>query len=142
MPRLLQRLRQRLSGDRGSSTVEFLVITPLLLLIILTLVQFAMYYFATQVTQAAAQAGARKARETADANPGSWQGLATQTASNRISSLGPQLVNGSAQINPVHDGDQVGLTITAQVVPVVPFLHLHVTSRSVGPIERFIPDVG
>jgi len=141
MPRLPARLRARLQGDRGASAVEFLLITPLLFLMILSVVQFGMYYFAAQVTEAAAQVGARKARATADADPGGWQNQARTTAQNRINSLGPALVDGPSVV-PFQDGDQVGVVVTAGVVPVVPWLHLRVTSRSVGPIERFVPDGG
>ncbi|MEV7177821.1 TadE family protein [Kitasatospora sp. NPDC093679] len=141
MERLRIRLRTRLQGDRGASAVEFLLITPLLFLMILTIVQFGMYFFATQVTEAAAQAGARKARATADDNPGGWREQARSTSQTRIDTLGPALV-GSPSINPVQDGDQVGIAVTSNVVAVVPWLHLKTTSRSIGPIERFIPDAG
>ncbi|MFD9125414.1 TadE family protein [Kitasatospora sp. NPDC059571] len=139
MEQLQTQLRAWLRGDRGASAVEFLLITPLLFLMLLSIVQFGMYFFAAQVTEAAAQAGARKARATADDNPGGWRDLARSTSQTRIDTLGPALV-GSATITPIQDGDQVGITVTSTVVPVVPWLHLRVTTRSIGPIERFIPD--
>ncbi|WP_331727372.1 pilus assembly protein (plasmid) [Kitasatospora sp. NBC_00374] len=141
MERVRARVAARLRGDRGTSTVEFMIITPLLFLLLLSVVQFGLYYFASTVSEAAAQAGARKARATADDNPGSWQNMASTTAQNRISTLGPALVNG-ASVFPFQDGDQVGVTVTGRVVKVVPFLNLTVTAKSVGPIERFVPDAG
>ncbi|MFB7376557.1 TadE family protein [Kitasatospora purpeofusca] len=141
MERLRARVAARARGDRGASTVEFLFITPVLFLVILAIVQFGLYYFASTVCEASAQAGARKARASADASPGGWQGLARSTTQNRISSLAPSLA-GDPSITTFQDGDQVGVTVTARVVKVVPFLNLTVTSKSVGPIERFVPDAG
>ncbi|GAA2810711.1 pilus assembly protein [Kitasatospora paracochleata] len=133
--------RARRQGDRGSSTIEFLLLTPLLVGIVFSLVQFGMYYFAKQVTEAAAQAGARKARATAEDYPNGWADAARTTTASRIQDLGPALV-GDPSITPYAQGDNVGVVVTADVVSVVPWIHLHVTSRSVGPIERFIPDAG
>ncbi|MFD5610541.1 TadE family protein [Kitasatospora sp. NPDC127060] len=141
MERLRARMLTRLRGDRGSSSMEFLFITPLAFLLLMLVVQFGLYYFASTVNEAAAQAGARKARATADANPGSWQGRARDTAQNRINTLGPSLV-GDPAIDTVQDGQQVGVTVTARVRSVVPWMHLTVTSKSIGPIERFVPDAG
>ncbi|MEV7123726.1 TadE family protein [Kitasatospora griseola] len=141
MERLRAGLAARLRGDRGASTVEFLFITPILFLMLLAVVQFGLYYFASTVTEASAQAGARKARATADASPGGWQGMARATTQNRIDSLAPALV-GDPSIATFQDSDQVGVTVKARVVKVVPFLDLTVTSKSVGPIERFVPDAG
>lgn len=141
------RLRVRASRrigvrDSGMSSVEFVVITPVLFALLFLIAQFALYFFADQVAQAAAQAGARKARATADADPGGWAQQAHDTAANRIRSLGPSLV-GDPVIQPATVGtDQVKVTVQADVVQVIPFLHLHVTATSTGPIERFVPDAG
>ena len=53
-----------------------------------------MYFFADHVAQAAAQAGARKARDDADADPAGWSGQATGTAEDYIRQLGPNLLDG------------------------------------------------
>lgn len=62
------------SGDSGMTAIEFVFLTPILFFMIFATVQFALYFFADHVAQAAAQAGARKARATADENPGGWRG--------------------------------------------------------------------
>ncbi|MEV4559060.1 TadE family protein [Kitasatospora sp. NPDC049285] len=121
--------------------MEFLGLTPLLVILIFALVQYGMYFFALQVTDAAAQAGARKARATADGDPAGWQGQARATTEQRIRDLGPAMVDGP-DVHVVDEGNQVGVVVNADVVSVVPFLHLKITSRSVGPVERFIPDGG
>src|SRR5689334_18907383 len=61
-------------GDSGMSAIEFVLLTPVLFFMIVATVQFALYFFADHVAQAAAQAGARKARATAHDQPGAWRG--------------------------------------------------------------------
>ncbi|WP_431679106.1 TadE family protein [Kitasatospora sp. KL5] len=122
------------------STVEFVFLTPVLFMIILAAVQFAMYFFAQEVVEASAQAGARKARATADRS-GDWDTQACRKAGDYVDSLGPQLVLGPT-CKRLAAGDQVGVRVEADVPSVVPFLDLHVVSTSIGPIERFVPDGG
>jgi hypothetical protein len=50
------------------TAIEFVILTPMMFLILMLTVQFAMYLFAKQAAQAAVQAGARKAREEAAAD--------------------------------------------------------------------------
>ncbi|MFJ5120933.1 TadE family protein [Kitasatospora sp. NPDC088548] len=144
----MQRLRRRLTArrdggrDGGMSSVEFVITTPILFALLFLLVQFSLYFFSDQVVQAAAQAGARKARATADADPGGWRGQARDTAVNRINSLGPALAG-----NPVVSTEQTGpdtvrVTVQAEVKTVIPWLHLTTTAVSEGPVERFVPDGG
>lgn len=68
-------------GDSGMTAIEFVFLTPVLFFMIFATVQFALYFFADHVAQAAAQAGARKARAEADENPGA--GGATRVTSYR-----------------------------------------------------------
>ena len=103
-------------------------------------VQFALYFFADHVAQAAAQAGARKARAEADANPGGWRGDAGGAVDSYIQQLGSKLVlhPSVTMLNP--DADTVGVEITAKVPSVFPGLDLTVHAQSRGPVERFVED--
>ncbi len=117
------------------------LLTPLLVLLIMLVVQFAMYYHAQHIAVAAAQAGARVARtEAADVPAADWRAEATAKADRYIGDLGPRLLD-EPQTAAIDDGDQVGVEVSAHAVQVVPFLRLPVRGRSVGPIERFEPDV-
>ena len=49
-------------GDRGSSAVELVLLTPVLLVAVFLIVQFALWYHARGIVLAAAQEGARAAR--------------------------------------------------------------------------------
>lgn len=124
--------------DRGASTLELALLTPVLLLVILLVVQFAMVYHARHVALAAAQSGARVARET---GTGDWKGQAETKAREYVRQIGPQLLSG---VTPQADGDQNQrwVTVTGTAVRVVPFLTFHVSQRSGGPIECYRPDVG
>ncbi len=124
------------------TSIEFIITTPILIGLLFLAVQFTMYFFADQVSQAAAQAGARKARATADADPGGWKQQARDVAANRISSLGPSLVDAPSIATDDLGANQVRVTVTVDVVSVIPWMHLTATAVSAGPIERFVPDAG
>ena len=64
---------RRPGGDRGSSAVELVILTPVLLALIWLIIQYALYYQGRQVALAAAQIGARVARQDANTVPG-WRG--------------------------------------------------------------------
>lgn len=129
-------------GDRGMSGIEFVILTPVLFFLIFATVQFALYFFADHIAQAAAQAGARKARQEADANPGGWRGKAQGTAATYIQQLGPQLVLAPdvKTLQPVQN--TVGVEVEARVPAVFPGLDMKVHAISQGPVERFVPDGG
>jgi hypothetical protein len=126
--------------DRGMTAIEFVFLTPVLFFMIFATVQFGLYFFADHVAQAAAQAGARKARAEADAYPGQWRGDATAKAHSYISQLGPKLLLGPG-VEPLQpDAPTVGVRVRADIPSVFPGLDVTVDAVSQGPIERFVPD--
>lgn len=131
-------VREGARADDGASTLELALLTPILLLVILLVVQFAMVYHARHVALAAAQSGARVARESGAAD---WKGEAETKARDYVRQIGPNLLTG---VTPQAGGDQNTrwVTVTGTAVRVVPFLTLHVSQRSEGPIECYRPDVG
>lgn len=121
------------------------MLTPLLLLVIGLTIQFALLYHARHVALAAAQAGARVARASAEDDRGGWQALARAKSREYVQAIGPDLlerpqavplVRADAAGNPV----EVGMEVRGTAVRVVPFLTLTVSERSLGPVERFVPD--
>ncbi|MER6137831.1 TadE family protein [Streptomyces sp. BV286] len=124
------------------TAIEFVLLTPVLFFMIFATVQFALYFFADHVAQAAAQAGARKARATADESPGAWRGEAQDVVDSYIAQLGPQLVLGPDVTMLQPDQNTVGVEITAKVPSVFPGLDLTVHAQSVGPVERFVEEDG
>ncbi len=129
-------------GDSGMTAIEFVLLTPVLFFMIFATVQFALYFFADHVAQAAAQAGARTARATADEQPGGWRGEARDVVDSYIAQLGPQLVLSPDVTMLQPEANTVGVEITARVPAVFPGLDLTVHAQSVGPVERFVPEEG
>jgi hypothetical protein len=132
-------------GQRGASSIELAMLTPLLLLVIGVTIQFALLYHARHVALAAAQAGARVARANAEDDRAGWQALARAKSRDYVRAIGPSLlerpqmvplVRADAAGNPV----EVGMEVRGTAVQVVPFLTLTVSERSLGPVERFVPD--
>ncbi|WP_431043800.1 TadE family protein [Streptomyces sp. P1-3] len=130
------------TSDSGMTAIEFVLLTPVLFFLIFATVQFALYFFADHVAQAAAQAGARKARATADENPGGWRGEAESKARTYIRQLGPQLLIGPDVKTVQPEQDTVGVQVEAKVPTVFPGLKFTVHARSQGPVERFVEDFG
>ncbi|ESP98555.1 pilus assembly protein [Streptomyces sp. CHA1] len=124
------------------TAIEFVFLTPILFFMIFATVQFALYFFADHVAQAAAQAGARKARATADENPGGWRGEARTVANAYIRQLGPQLVVSPNVTMLQPEPNTVGVEITARIPTVFPGLDLTVHAQSSGPVERFVEEGG
>ena len=89
--------RRSLRDDRGMTAIEFVVLTPLLFLILMLTVQFALFLFAKQAATAAVQEGARTAREEAaskgcDSAAGTWEQDAVNIATSQAQAVGGQLV--------------------------------------------------
>ncbi|MGH4032474.1 TadE family protein [Actinomycetota bacterium Odt1-20B] len=122
------------------TAIEFVLLTPVLFFMIFATVQFALYFFADHVAQAAAQAGARKARATADKEPGAWQGKARGVVDQYIEQLGPSLVVGPDVKTIQPEQNTVGIEISAKVPSVFPGLDFTVHAQSSGPVERFVKD--
>ncbi len=127
-------------GDSGMTAIEFVFLTPVLFFLIFATVQFALYFFADHVAQAAAQAGTRKARAEADENPGGWRGDAGDVVQSYIQQLGSKLVLGPRVTMVQPDRNTVGVEISARVPSVFPGLDLTVHAQSRGPVERFVRD--
>ena len=161
----------RRGPDDGMSAVEFVVLTPLLFLLLMLTVQFAMYLFARQAAQAAVQDGGRKAREEAAdvclggagrVDPAGWStGLKWQqdagtAVTARARTLGGSLLdfqtlpNSGITADGTYDPDspneckmsQVSVTFRADVPSLIPGWHLQVHVESHGPIEQLVNHPG
>jgi Flp pilus assembly protein TadG len=109
------------------------VLFPLLVLIVMTLVQWGLYFHAEQLVTAAAQDGARSA-----------QALGGSTDSGRDAAdqlLADALASGllrDAQVDVVPGAADVTVSVRAEVTSLVPLpLRLEVQGRASGPRESF-----
>jgi hypothetical protein len=119
--------------------MEWALLTPILILVMLAVVQFAMVYHARHVALAAAQSGARVAR-TAPVG-GGWEGAAQEKATGDVRKIGRNLLTG-LNVQTGEAGDQRWVEVSGEAVRVIPFMTFRVEQRSQGPIECFRPDVG
>jgi Flp pilus assembly protein TadG len=131
----LSRLRRALHGDRGSVSAELVIATPLLLVLLLAIVQFALWSHATHIAQAAASQGLAAARV---------QDATTAQGSAAARHVLDQLGRGPlthTRVDATRSADAASIRISGEVSAVVPFLHLPVHADATGPVERFVPDL-
>jgi Flp pilus assembly protein TadG len=131
-PRTPARPHRRSSRDEaGAVSAELVVVTPLLMLLFLLVVQFALWQHAEHIAEAAAQRGAQSARLQGGTDA---QGYAD--AQSATSQLGANLlVNPTVTVT--RAGDVVRVEVSGTAEQVVPFLSLPVTAVVNGPVERF-----
>jgi len=126
----LRRLRH---DQRGAGTVELVIATPLLLLLILLIAQFALYMHATHIAQAAASEALSAARVSGgSATAGNTEGQRI------LAQLGSGPLQGGA-VNAQRENTQASVTITGTATSIIPFMTLTVHAEAVGPIEKFTP---
>jgi hypothetical protein len=115
-------------GDRGSSAVELVL-----------LIQYALYYQGRQVALAAAQIGARVARQDANAVPG-WQAVAEHAAESYYAGLGTRVLGGTVTVVAAPGGvSQVRVTVTGRAASIMFGLTLTIRETAGGPVECFRP---
>lgn len=128
------RPRRRLRGEDGIATTEAVLVTPVLLLLVMTVFQFGLWYHAQHVATAAAEEGARTARaEHGTATAGRIRAEAF------LDQAGPTIVQ-NRTIAATRTAETVTVTVHGTAVAVIPGLHLSINATSTSPVERFAPD--
>lgn len=120
--------------DRGSSAIELVLLTPLLIAMIFGIVQAGLVWHARHVAVAAAQQGARLARADTGA-PLDPSAVRAQTIA-YLHKLGADLV-GDPVVQVTRSGGWVTVTVTGHAVSLLPGGTLTVHGVSRGPIEEF-----
>jgi Flp pilus assembly protein TadG len=128
----------KLRGDRGSSAIELAILAPALLILVMLVIQWALWFQAREVALNVAQDGARYAREQ---QPG-WPNQAVTQAESFYTRVGTKvLTDMRVQVSP--DGgapNQVFVTVTGHVPTLIPGLSpLTVHETSGGDVECFRP---
>jgi Flp pilus assembly protein TadG len=120
--------------------VELVLLAPMLLALIWLVIQYALYYQGRQVALAAAQIGARVARQDAGTVPG-WQAIAEHAAQSYYAGLGTRVLGGAVTAVAAPAGvSQVKVTVTGQAASIMFGLTLTIHETTGGPIECFRPD--
>lgn len=125
--------RPRLHDERGSVTTELVIVMPVVVLLIMAVMQFALYYHGANVATAAAHDGLRAARvEEGSTSAGQARAntIVAQSAGSLFDTLHIQVHRGAHRVH---------VEVTGSVISLIPGVHLHVTRVADGPIEEFLP---
>lgn len=124
--------RTRRRDERGTSAVELVFFMPILFVVILLAVQFAMVYLGNQAASAIARETARVARATQS------QGEAEQAGRRYASNMSTGILN-DYTISVVAVGDdRVRVTVTGQAQKISPVGVPRVSQTVEGPLELFV----
>lgn len=134
MPQKSNRHRWRSSPDteRGSITLETVIVLPLALLAVLLAINAALWYHARNVALAAAQEGVRAGRAYG-ANPGQ----AGTTALSFARTTGDGILTSPTVDTGGTTTDTIVVHVKGHAVSLIPGLHLAINQVARGPIERF-----
>jgi Flp pilus assembly protein TadG len=130
---------ERIRGDSGTATTEFVLAAPAFLFLIMLIMQAGLYFHAVAIASAAAQDGARAASLQGATNA---DGVAE--ARDLVETLAPRLLTGVGYTPERDAGNQlVRMTVTGNVVEVFVIpgtsLDLSVRETAESPVERFRP---
>ncbi|UOY00018.1 TadE family protein [Blastococcus sp. PRF04-17] len=128
------RRRRRLSGERGAASVELAITFPVVLLLVMTLIQAALWFYARSIALGAAQEGAREGRvqpASTDRAQSAAEGFLDQTAQDLLTAPDVNVTGSPASIE---------VTVTGTSLSLFPGLSgWSVTQTAVGPVERPTP---
>ena len=125
------RRRGTRGDERGSVTAELVIAMPLLLLLVLGIVQFALWEHAAHVAQATAQQGLAAGR----VQGGSDQ-AATAEAKSVLAQLGTGVLT-DPSVSATRGAVTTTVVVTGKAEGILPFLSLPVHAVATGPTERF-----
>jgi len=118
-------------GEAGVSTLEAVLVFPVLLLLLMLIIQFALWYHASDLATAAAQDGTRAARvQGATASDGAAE------ANQLLDQTGRSILQGR-QVLVERTRDVTRVEVRGTCIELVPFLHLPVHAVAESPTERF-----
>ena len=124
--------RRRRRDERGASGVEFLIMATALFGLFTILVQFGINLHAQRVAEAAAREGAVEA-----ARFDGTEGAGSRTAKEYVTEDGSPAVTTST-VSASRSGTQATVTVTVEVVSIMPWLDDPITSTATVPVERFV----
>lgn len=124
-PRLLRR------NDRGSVSIQMMILLPVMFLVMFTAMQAALFYHARAVAIAAAQEGAR---EAGSENGSRSSGEAA--AKDFISQAGGSDALTGSSVSGSRSATTATVTVTGKSLSVIPGWKVTITQSSSVPVER------
>jgi len=120
------------SGDGGYSVVEAAITLPVIILLVLLVVQYALLWHGRHVAESAAREGLEAAR--------GYQAPPTagpDTARAFLHDIAPTLLR-DPRVHVTRTPVTIRVQVDAQVLRVIPIGHYPISESAQGPIERFI----
>jgi len=119
--------------DEGSAAIEAAILFPIVLLLVMTIIQAAVYYHAQDVVQSAANGGA-----VVGALRDGTSDAAEAEARARIERAGGTSLLDDYDVSATHTGTEVTITVRGTAKTFIPGLPpLKVTQTVIAPVERF-----
>lgn len=123
--------RRRTTTDRGSTSLEWAILFPVLLLLIMGIVQGGLWFHARQTALAAAQEGVRAGR--AEHAP---SGTGTTTTERFLSDHAHPLLSNTA-VTDHSSATEIRIRVTGETFSLVPGMRVQVAQEAAGAVERF-----
>jgi hypothetical protein len=123
------------ANDRGAASAELVIAAPLVLLILMAIMQFALWSHATHIAQAAAAQGLAASRVQ-----GGTAADGTSAAQRVLDQLARGPLTGG-NVSSERGAASASVRISGTATAIVPFVRLPVRAEAAGPVERFMPDV-
>ena len=127
-----RRPSSREAGDRGSGTVEFVICSAGMVLLLLMVVQVGVWYHTRAVTQTAARHGLDHVR-VMNGTPGD----AIAATNEFLAQAGRGLRQ--ARVDATRSSNQSTVSVTGRVVSIVPGVNLGLSVSVAAPTERIAP---
>lgn len=124
---------RREHDERGDTMVQTVIVAPVLFLLIMGILQFALVAHAQNVAEAAAQEGVAAARRF-DAQ--SSDGVAE--ANSALDTLGPRMLH-ERRVSVARSQTTATVTVTGRVLSLVPGIKPSISETASGPVERYVP---
>lgn len=118
--------------DRGSSTVEFAICAAVMVMLLLVIVQFAVYFHMRSVAQTAARNGLDRVRVVQGSTG------AGVTAANQFLDQGGSSLN-NREVSAQRSDIASSMSVSGTVVSIIPGLNLRVEVTVDAPTERVTP---
>ena len=132
---VLRRARRHSTDDgaeRGSGTVEFVICAVVMVLLLMVVVQFALWFHTRAVATTAARHGLDRAR-VLEGSPNEGEAITREFLDQNAGGLHDRAVTAT------RTATQASVTVQGRVVSVIPGVHLPVTVRITAPVERIVP---
>jgi hypothetical protein len=124
--------RRNLDKESGITSLEVAVLLPLVLIVIMTAVQTALWFFAREGALAAARAGARQGaayNSSASVGAAGAKQFANQQVGDFLTGVGASPAGSS--------GTETRITVTGNAISLVPGLPIYVSETAELPNEVF-----